>query len=297
MFSSPCFAYSAPCSSRGLKTCACPLSTSRRTAPISPTSTLRRRNCKLSMNAQFGTAEYWDETAPSMLDFALSGPGWAAVAVGALVAVGICVALFDVGTRRKSRPATGSLFYLRVTVSKELRVELPSGVVANLPANNETVLRETKFETADALSRTIASAAERVAANCQYTLYRADGELFVPIRKFPRTLDAEGAPGWKTNGPEIADDGGGDARWAEYEQLGSFGDIEAEWKSVVGKLGGVVRETKESIAKDACKLCNGSGRRKCTTCMGASAGSAGKCEKCLNGLVTCDWCDGAGRAV
>lgn len=267
----------------------------RRARPNS--QNVRRKHRRVVMTAPFGTTDYWDETAPSMLDFALSGPGWAAIGAGVVVALGICIALFDVGPRRKSRATGGSLFYLRVVVSKPLRVELPSGVVADLSADEENVLRESKFETVDALARTIASAAEKATADCHYTLYRADGDLFVPIRQFPRRLDADGAPGWSEKGREFAGDGDVSARWAEYEQLGSFGDVEEEWKSVMGQLGGVVRETRESIARDACKLCNGSGRRKCPRCMGVSAAGRGKCDNCLNGQVTCEWCDGGGKVV
>jgi hypothetical protein len=199
----------------------------------------------------------------------------------------------------RSTVSSPALFYLRVTVSRPLTVELPSGVVASLRAGEETVLREDKFEAADALSRTIAAAADRAAADCRYTLYRADGAALVPVRQFPRRVDAPGARGWtgeRDGGPAGAD-GDNDARWDEYARLASFDAVEDAWRAAVDKLGGVRREAAEAMAKDSCKLCAGSGRRRCDRCMGASASGRLSCGECKDGRVVCEYCGGSGRSA
>jgi hypothetical protein len=123
-------------------------------------------------------AAYWDSTAPSALEFALSGPGIAAFAL-AFVAVGAMLAAYaDIGPRRDEFATRGSSsaatsYFLRISVSGALAVELPSGAVANLPATEETVLRETKLETIDALVRTVQKAAEKAGAVCSFSVYRA----------------------------------------------------------------------------------------------------------------------------
>lgn len=255
------------------------------------------------MSAPYNSPEFWDETAPSMLDFALSGPGWAAAGLAAAAAGLLVATLFDVGPRRKGKKGnaggelsadTGAFFYVRITVSKPVAVELPSGTVARLAAGEETVLREARMEAADALARGVAGAADAAAADCRCTVYRADGTALVPLREYPRDVDAPGVEGWGKDGET---EGSGNARWDEYARLGSIGSVEKEWRKVVNSLGGVRREPSPDMVKGACKLCSGTGRHKCHRCMGASAGGRMQCPVCTEGRVACEYCEGSGRAV
>jgi hypothetical protein len=238
---------------------------------------------------------YWDSTAPSALDFALSGPGVAALALVFATLGGVFAAYADVGPRRDrfaSRDVylESSYFYLRITVSKPLTVELPSGTVAELAAHDETVLREFKLETIDALARTILTAAGRAGASCSYEVYRAKGETLVLVRRFPRSVDADGAAGW-IEAENANPDDDKDARWDEYSRLGSVGLLEKEWSRVIKNLGGVERSTPEMRAQNECKLCGGEGQKRCGRCFGM-----GGCPECLNGKVACEWCNGSGQA-
>jgi hypothetical protein len=226
---------------------------------------------------------YWDETAPDMLTFALSGPGWGAAALFVAVC-GIWLARFaEFGPRR----AVTTFHCLRVLASRSLRVELSSGAITEIPANAERIIRESTFDAIDAVARKVEQAASRVGAECSYTLYRANGDALVPLRQYPRRVDAATATGWIEDGNRTQGDDK-NARWDEYARMGNYSSIEKEWKSVMQGLGGVTRETAES--RDTCKLCGGKGFQRCSRCMGASANGTVTCEKCIDGRVPCSWC-------
>jgi hypothetical protein len=228
-------------------------------------------------------SNYWDETAPDMVTFALSGPGWVAAALAVAVG-GIILARFvEFGPQSKS-PV---FFCLRVSVTRPLRVELPTGAPLEIQANSERILRESRLEAIEAVARNIEQEASRVGSQCSYTLYRADGEILLPLRTFPRTVDAEDAIGW-IDGESKPQNDEKNLIWDQYMRLGSYGSAEKEWKSVLESLGGVTREDPDN--QNSCRLCGGRGYQRCSRCMGASANGAVVCAKCVNGRVPCSWC-------
>mmetsp|Transcript_12490 Transcript_12490/g.33117 ORF Transcript_12490/g.33117 Transcript_12490/m.33117 type:complete len:299 (+) Transcript_12490:113-1009(+) len=231
----------------------------------------------------------------SMLDFSLSGPGYTAAGLFLVSVAVLLTTYFNFGpTPILASP--GSFFCLRVMVSKKLVVELPSGGVAELRPGDEAVLRAETRPGVDALLRRCLRAAERGGVECRCTVYRADGSGLVMERVYPRNYDAAGAEGWvKDRDGGRVDSESADARWDEYERLGSFGGVEDEWRKVMEGLGGVRREEVDEGAKNSCKLCAGTGRRKCMRCMGASASGRTVCPSCVTGRVACEMCEGSGR--
>jgi hypothetical protein len=228
-------------------------------------------------------SNYWDETAPDMITFALSGPGWVAAALAVAVA-GVFLARFaEFGPQSRS----SVFFCLRVSVSRPLRVELPTGVALEIQPNRERILRESRLEAIDAIARNIEQEALRVGSECSYTLYRAEGEILKPLRQFPRVVDAEDAVGWMDGESKSLDDEK-NSIWDQYLRLGNYGSVEKEWKSVLENLGGVTRESQDN--PNSCKLCGGRGSQRCPRCMGASANGAVVCTKCVKGRVPCAWC-------
>lgn len=247
--------------------------------------------------------DYWDETAPDMLSFAASGPGWAALAVALVLGAVVLNSYFEFipaqnllrNGSRLSASTDKAQYYLNVRVGAHLKVELPSGVVADLVKDDLTVIREEEHIAIDAVARAIAGAAEKLNVRCEFTVYRVKGQGFSLVRAYPKETDAVGAPGWieveqRNPSPER------EARWDEYSRLQSIGPVERQWRSFVDSLGGVAREDERIDSDKLCKLCGGSGHRRCSRCMGAARSSAFECDACSEGRVRCDWCDGTGQA-
>lgn len=248
-------------------------------------------------------ANYWDESAPDMLTFAASGPGWIATALAVFAVALVFRSYFEFTPREKNRSMDSGLpskldsaqFYLNIRTDRRLRVELPSGIVAVLPANELTVIRETRHEIVDAMASTVVRAAEQAGASCEYKIYRFRGDGFSLVRTYPEPIDAADVPGWIEEDRQnpVSEN---EARWDEYSRLQSEGPIEREWRSLVQNLGGVVRQEGEMKPGKTCKLCGGFGTRRCNRCMGAAQTSSFTCNECSNGKVSCDWCGGSGNA-
>lgn len=228
-----------------------------------------------------GLTDYWSETAPDMLTFATSGPGWAALFALVAGLAAVFFTYFEAGPRRTSRES----FLVRARLSGSVRVELPSGVSKSLRANEEVVLREDSLAAADAVARAIEAAATRQGCEYSASVYKASAEGLSRKMSYPRIAVTEGSTGW-VDGDAKATEGSLDALWDEYSRVGESGPIEKEWRSVMNKLGGVRRETNEN----ACRLCNGTGVTKCSRCMGLANSGKIECSVCKSGSVPCPWC-------
>lgn len=195
----------------------------------------------------------------------------------------------------------GALHVLRVHTERPLCVALADG--ARAVRAGENLLSFSDAPAAHAAASELEAAAH--AAGCvkglRVSLARADPlGVSAELPLVPRSQAK-----WRevTEADEV--DWMSDVHWEDTERTrwecdrmpgpGEDDAIEREWAQVLKSLTPFVARREE----DLCKLCSGSGTRRCPRCGGASAsahaGSTFSC-KCNAGTVPCDWCDGEGYA-
>lgn len=217
-----------------------------------------------------------DDTALDMLSFAMSGPGLFVGTIFALSGIAIVLLFGEVGPRQAN---SSTFFFLRLEVPSPTRVELPDGSVRNLRAG-ETLLRLSTREACTAVARRLPQ------DGLKYSVYRAGGGSMTLLQTFPKEINAKGGA-WPSNVVQRRDEGFLDARWEEYQRLGENSDMDDEWKKLMGRL------TPIQFEDGGCKLCGGTGYKRCHKCGGASTnarvGSSFECD-CEGGRRRCEWC-------
>lgn len=237
-----------------------------------------------------------DDTAVDMLTFALSGPG--VIAFAALFSIGgfLLISFAEIGNinnntsiynedgkggRRRGRGRSGP-FYLRVCMETRRAIEFPDGIVRTLNPG-ESILRFDSREMCEAVARPL-----REQQDVQYTLYRLDGIAVRTLSTWPREINAPGAKWPAEDSRKTEKDL--DFLWDEYSRVGQLGKLEKNWKDFINQLGGVVIDNSNA----PCKLCNGTGYRRCFRCGGVTViGNATFTCDCQNGRRPCEWCSSA----
>lgn len=218
-----------------------------------------------------------DDTAVDMLSFALSGPGLGATGLFALSGLALVLAFGEVGPRSRAKDPT--FFFLRITLPSAANVELLDGSVRTLRAG-ETVLRLNSREECTAVARRLPQ------QGLSFSVYRAGTRGMTLLQSFPKDLNVPGAS-WPTNVVQGPDERLLDARWEEYVRLGEDSDVDQQWSDFVGKL------TPFKVEINDCKLCGGTGYKRCHVCGGANAneknGAGFQCD-CDGGRRRCEWC-------
>lgn len=213
-----------------------------------------------------------DDTALDMVSFALSGP--ALIAGSAFTAFGLAFLFSFAEVGPREQPV--NTYFLRIDIPTTRVVELPNGTARQLRAGENVLLLGSKEECLGLGKR---MEGEEVS----YSVYEASGGNMKLLGQFPRDVNAVGGA-WSAMMGEVEEKEG---RWAEYAQLGEIGDVENEWRKVVDQLGGVrVEATRD------CRLCGGSGYRRCHKCGGASGRGGEYVCDCQEGRRRCEWCAG-----
>lgn len=220
--------------------------------------------------------------AVDMLTFALSGPGVEAVILSLAVGATILFSNFEIGPRALRAPSPA--YFLHLKIPKAHTAELPDGTIRDLKAG-ETILRFSSLSECESAAITLRRFSSR------NIIYRMDGVSVKTLSTHHHNPNTPQAT-WPTetygarDAPPSSDDSRARA-WAEYEMLGAYGKVDAEWAAFVQKLGGF------SIAEETapCKLCGGSGYTRCHRCGGVkpSKGSTYVCD-CVQGRRPCEWC-------
>lgn len=108
------------------------------------------------------------------------------------------------------------------------------------------------------------------------------------VSSHPKLIDAPGAT-WPRDVVQKADSNDLQARWEEYQQLGTGGDIDNEWRRLLDRLSPISFSTPQ----DECRLCGGTGKVRCFRCGGVGSTMSGpgrfQCD-CEGGRRECEWC-------
>lgn len=215
-----------------------------------------------------------DDTALDMLSFALSGPFFLVTGVFTAGTLALLFSFGEVGARRER---ASDFFFLRVQIPAATNIELPDGSVKCLRPG-ESVLKLHSREACTAVARRLPR------EGLSYSVYKTSGESMAVVEEWPRNMNAEGAA-WPEGVVQREDEGMLDARWEEYQRLGEGSDVDEEWKKVVESLGGV------QVVRNDCKLCGGTGFKRCYRCGGVGGKGSFQCD-CEGGQRACEWCAG-----
>lgn len=214
-----------------------------------------------------------DDTALDMLSFALSGPGVVAAAAFTLSGVGFLLSFAEIGPRRN---APSAYFFLRVTLPSPMKVEGPDGTVSNL-REGENVLRFRSLEACTVIAKRLEG------PDVEYTILRTTATSVNEVFKFPQNLRAVGSK-WPQDLVELRTESDPQARWAEYEQIDAYTDIDKEWSALMKGMSPI-----QFIGKPECRLCAGTGKVRCFRCGGVGSSAQFQCD-CLRGKRACEWC-------
>ncbi len=226
------------------------------------------------------------DTAPDMVTFALSGPGLAA---GGMF-LGLCLAYIgmyvEFGPRRNGNNTIA--YILRISTDQMLTYydgqrQLRRG---------ESVLSFPDMRAAYAVCTELENAARKSGVDLRVWLSTMGGGGVKSERVLvPRELNAAGGL-WRER---AVAEGVSDAEKVrfEYDAIDSDDSIDKEWASVMRDLPRlqIVRS-----GEGMCKLCGGTGTRRCARCGGVTGTRTDgtfKCH-CENGRVPCDFCGGSG---
>lgn len=255
-----------------------------------------------------------DDAAVDMLTFALSGPGYAAVAICLAAAATVLLPYFDIGPRRtppgvpdepqqrrnRGKTAIPTVFYLQVTLPTSHITEFPDGRT-RLLKEGDSILRFRSREECEAVARPL-----RMHAT-SYFIYRLVGLSMQKLSIWPRRVNRAPSstptfPGDNDASSEPVDPS---AVWAQYEMLGATDEVEANWSKFMSKQpsisftninasdGGADAPFADDGTRNVapCKLCGGKGTTRCYRCGGASlhARIPSTCD-CNKGRRPCEWC-------
>lgn len=211
---------------------------------------------------------------------------------------------FGVGTNKET------VHVLRVNSPKPLRIELKSGIHSlhegenMLKFSSERSAVRTAWIIQDAAAyqrialHDISLAVQKLSSEAGLSLVKPIPERDIneidPLHFLPDVIPADEN--------DLSDWMGG-VHWEDCERTRFVCDmtpgpnedvkLDEEWKETIGKL--TLLEIDETDPE--CRLCGGTGRRRCSRCGGAAAmalpGSDFACV-CYSGEVACNWCAGDG---
>ncbi|PXF42491.1 hypothetical protein BWQ96_07753 [Gracilariopsis chorda] len=214
-----------------------------------------------------------DDTALDMLSFALSGPGVFATAAFALSGIALLLSFAEIG-QRKNSPST--YFFLRVTLPSSMQVEGPDGTVSNL-REGENVLRFRSLEACTTVAKRLEG------PDVEYSVLRTTATSIKEVFQYPQKLRAAGSK-WPQDLVELRTETDLQARWAEYEQIDAYDDVDKEWSSLMKNMSPI-----QFTGRPECRLCAGTGKVRCFRCGGVGSREQFQCD-CMQGKRACEWC-------
>lgn len=250
----------------------------------------RRRNGRFAKNIRMIAPPpiLPSDTAPDMLSFALSGPGLIAGGLFVSICLSYIGMFLEFGPRSNSMDAVS--YILRINTDKPLRYDDGRRIVQS----GECVLSFPDMYSANVVSNELEQSGRRNGAKLNVWISTMGGQGVKSERMLiPRAVNAEGG------------------KWKQHEVVEGVSDVEKvrfEYDSIDNENNHIDKEwirykrdkmTSLRIVNNGegmCKLCGGSGTRRCPKCGGVTATNVGGtfvCN-CENGRVTCEFCGGSG---
>lgn len=235
-----------------------------------------------------------------MLEFAMSGPGFAACGLF-LLFVGVFVFRFaEVGSFSKEKGVKTS-YVVRVECAKdkEITVETRRGI--RVFRGGGGIEKVDGLEDGVLMARSVVDAGKKMGWNdVRAVVYKMEGVRMVEVGRWPK-VGERGILGKGGDGGEGGlrnPSGDGEQIWDEYQRIGSRGPVDKEFAGVLKGLT-PIRFERETEGR-GCKLCGGKGTKKCHRCGGVVtqySRNGVECDVCRNtGRLACEWCQGSGNS-